>query len=91
MLVSEGTISNLEIRSTLVEQIKKAQQGHPSIEGIKKKMNLGKASEFITDSEGTLWYGDRLCVPNIEELKQQILTESTHHSIFDPPWRNQNV
>ena len=76
MLVSEGTVSNLEIQPTLVEQIKKAQQGHPSIEGIKKKMNLGKTSEFVTDSEGTLWYRDRLCVPNIEELKQQILTES---------------
>ena len=44
MLVSEGIVSNLEIQPTLVEQIKKAQQGHPSIEGIKKKMNLGKAS-----------------------------------------------
>ena len=59
-----------------MEQIKKAQQGHPSIEGIKRKMSLGKASEFVTDNEGILWYGDRLCVPNIEELKQQILTES---------------
>ena len=66
MLVSEGTVSKLEMQPTLVEQIKKAQQGHPSIEGIKKKMGLGKASEFVTDSEGTLWYGDRLCVPNIE-------------------------
>ena len=56
MLVSEGTVSNLEIQPTLVEQIKKAQQGHPSIEGIKKKMNLSKTSEFVTDSEGTLWY-----------------------------------
>ena len=57
VLVSEGNVSNLEIHPTLVEQIKKAQQGHPSIEGIKKKMNLGKASEFVTDSEGTLWTG----------------------------------
>ena len=73
MLVSEGTVSSLEIQPTLVEQIKKAQQGHPSIEGIKKKMDLGKASEFITDNEGTLWYEDRLCVPKIEELKHQIL------------------
>ena len=60
VLVSEGTISNLEIQPTLVEQIKKAQQGHPSIEGIKRKMSLGKASEFVTDNEGILWYGDRL-------------------------------
>ena len=47
VLVSEGTVSNLEIQPTLVEQIKKAQQGHPSIEGIKKKMNISKTSEFV--------------------------------------------
>ena len=39
-------------------------------------MSLGKASEFVIDNEGILWYGDRLCVPNVEDLKQQILTES---------------
>ena len=37
VLVSEGTVSNLEIQPTLVEQIKKAQQGHPSIKGIRRK------------------------------------------------------
>ena len=74
-MVTEGNVSNLEIQPTLMEQIKKAQHGHPSIEGIKKKVSLGKASEFVVDDEGILWYEDRLCVPNIEGLKQQILTE----------------
>ena len=70
MMVTEGEVSNLEIRPTLIEQIKKAQHGHPSIEGIKRKVSLGKASEFVIDDTGILWYGDRLCVPNIEGLKQ---------------------
>ena len=52
-----------------MEQIKEAQHGHPSIEGIKIKVSLGKASEFIIDDKGILWYEDRLCVPNIEDLK----------------------
>ena len=68
VMVTEGTVSNLEIQPTLMDQIKKARHGHPIIEGIKKKMNRSKTSEFVTDSQGTLWYGDRLCVPNIEEL-----------------------
>ena len=74
-MVTEGSVSNLEIQPTLVEQIKKAQYGHPSIEGIKRKVSLGKASEVVIDDKGILWYGDRLCVPNIEDLKQQILAE----------------
>ena len=76
IMVAEGTISNLEIQPNLVEKIKEAQPGHPSIEGIKRKLSMGKASEFVIDNEGILWYGERLCVPNIEDLKQQVLTEA---------------
>ena len=59
-----------------MERIKEAQHGHPSIEGIKRKVSLGRASEFNIDEQGILWYGERLCVPNVKDLKQQILTES---------------
>ena len=44
IMVAEGTISNLEIQPTLIEKITEAQHGHPSIEGIKRKVSLGKAS-----------------------------------------------
>ena len=46
IMVAEGTISNLEIQPDLVGKIKGAQPGHPSIEGIKRKLSMGKASEF---------------------------------------------
>ena len=75
IMVTKGSVSNLEIQPTLIEKIKEAQHGHPSIDGIKRKVSLGKASEFIIDDTGILWYRDRLCVPNIEDLKQQILAE----------------
>ena len=91
VLVMEGTISHLEVKPTLEDQIKETQKGHPSIEGIKRKVNSGKASEFTIDTQGILWYGKRLCVPNKEELKQQILAEAhtTPYSIH--PGGNQNV
>ena len=83
IMVAEGTISNLEIQPNLVEKIKEAQPGHPSIEGIKRKVSMGKASEFVIGNDGILRYRDRLCVPNIEDLKQQILAEvhTTPYSI----------
>src|SRR3989337_2950149 len=46
VLVTEGTINQLEIKPTLEDQTKEAQKGHPSIEGIKRKMKLGKAPEL---------------------------------------------
>ena len=89
VMVTEGSMSNLEVQPNLIEQIKEAQRGHPSIEGIKRKVSMGNASEFVIDDKGILWYGDRLCVPNIEDLKQQILAEGhtapySIHSNFVP-------
>jgi hypothetical protein len=37
-LVSYGFLANLEVRPTLFDQIKEAQKGHESIEGIKCRM-----------------------------------------------------
>ena len=76
VLVTEGTVAQLEVKPTLEALIKEAQIGQPSIEGIKRNVNLGKASEFTIDEQGILWYRGRLCVPDKEELKQQILAEA---------------
>ena len=54
-MVTEGSVSNLEIQPTLMEKIKGAQNGHPSIDGIKRKVSMGKASEFNVDEQGILW------------------------------------
>jgi hypothetical protein len=37
-LVSHGFLANLDVRPTLFDQIKEAQKGHESIEGIKRRM-----------------------------------------------------
>ena len=58
-----------------MDDVKKAQDGHASIEGIKKKMKLGKAPGFSEDEHGIVWYKGRICVPNKMELKNLILQE----------------
>jgi hypothetical protein len=62
-------LANLEVRPTLFDQIKGAQKGHESIEGIKRRMGQEEVPRFSIDPEGVLWYNGRLCVPNFEELK----------------------
>ena len=39
-------------------------------------MKTGKQSEFSLDSEGVLRCNERLCVPNVGDLKKQILEEA---------------
>ena len=55
-LVTPGYLAHLELTATLFDQIKEAQKGHESIEGIKKKIPLGKAPRFTADAEGVLWF-----------------------------------
>jgi hypothetical protein len=44
-----------------------------------------KTSDFSEDSQGTLWLGKRICVPNLKPIKESILREaddsaySIHH------------
>ena len=75
-LVGPGYLANLEVKPTLADDIKEAQKGHKSIEGLKRKIQEGKAPGFSVDDQGVVWYGKRLCVPNKAELKDLILQES---------------
>ena len=75
-IVEPGYLANLEVKPTLADDIKKAQKGHKSIEGLKRKVREDKAPGFSIDEQGVLWYGKRLCVPNKAELKDLIQQEA---------------
>ena len=60
----------------MLDDIKEAQKGHKSIEGIKRKIKTGKALGFSMDDQGVVWFGKCICVPNKVELKNLILKEA---------------
>ncbi|KAK1627789.1 hypothetical protein QYE76_002104 [Lolium multiflorum] len=80
-LVSEGFLASMELQPTLIGQIKEAQKGNASINGIKTQLAAGKAPGFTIDEEGVLWYNGRLCVPSDSDLKQVILKEA-HDTLY---------
>ena len=59
-----------------MDDVKETQKGHESIEGIKRKIEEGKAPGFSEDKQGIVWFGNRICVPNKIELKDLILQEA---------------
>ncbi|KAI5000904.1 hypothetical protein ZWY2020_010863 [Hordeum vulgare] len=75
-LVEPEFLANLDVKPTLADNIKESQKGHKSIEGIKIKIQEGKAPEFSVDEQGVVWFGKRLCVPNKAQLKYFILQEA---------------
>ncbi|KAK1667902.1 hypothetical protein QYE76_056061 [Lolium multiflorum] len=80
-LGSEGFLASIELQPTLMSEIKEAQKGNASIDGIKSQIAAGKAPGFTEDEEGVLWYNGRLCVPSDSELKQVILKEA-HDTLY---------
>jgi hypothetical protein len=40
-----------------------------------------KTNDFLEDSQGTLWLGKQICVPNVKHIKELILREA-HDSVY---------
>uniref|UniRef100_J3LCD0 CCHC-type domain-containing protein n=1 Tax=Oryza brachyantha TaxID=4533 RepID=J3LCD0_ORYBR len=80
-VVAQGMVQSLEVQPLLSDQIKAAQGMDPEVVQIKEKIRAGKAMGFRVDENGTLWYKQRVFVPNHDELRQLILKEA-HDSAY---------
>ncbi|WVZ49025.1 hypothetical protein U9M48_000407 [Paspalum notatum var. saurae] len=72
---TEGTVS-MEFEPTLEQEIGKGQLNDEKIKEIKELIKLDKAPGFRVDADGTVWHGDRICVPNIKSIRDLILREA---------------
>src|SRR5688572_21386077 len=69
-------LANLQLESTLVNQIVEAQKTDAGIAHIKASMAVDPTTCFQLDDKGILWFKNRLVVSKIPTLRQQILDES---------------
>jgi hypothetical protein len=60
----------------LEQEIRKGQVGDAKIQEIKDLITEGRVLEFTEDEQGTIWFKDRMCVPDIESLRETILKEA---------------
>ena len=75
-IVPRGYVAALEIQSTLMDKIREAQKTDKEIAEIKERMSKGKAKGFREDEHDTLWFEDRVYVPNNAEIRKLILQEA---------------
>ena len=61
--------------------VKEKQERDPILLELKGAVNNQKVEDFSQGGYGVLRYQGRLCVPNVGELRQQIL-EETHNSRY---------
>ena len=68
-------VAQFQVRLILLEEIKAAQDKDPTLVKLKKEVIDGYTTEFkIYDR--VLKYDDRLCVPDVTDLRQRILQEA---------------
>jgi hypothetical protein len=75
-IVANIEVMEMEVGSSLLQKIRKGQLEDERIREIKCNIKEEKAPCFSEDDEGVLWYKGRICVPNIKELKDNILHET---------------
>ena len=62
-MVPRGSSHMLNVQSTLEDRIRKAQSSDKDLMKIRKHTGENKAPDFRVDDKGTLWYKNRICVP----------------------------
>ena len=72
-IVPRGYVAALENQSTLMDKIREAQKSDKEISTIKEKLSEEKAKGFREDEHDTLWFEDRVYVPNNAEIRKLIL------------------
>jgi hypothetical protein len=71
---TEGVI--IDVEPTLEQEIRKGQIGDAKIKEIKNLITEGRGPEFTEDEQGTVWFKDPICVPEIDSLRETILREA---------------
>jgi hypothetical protein len=80
-IVANMEVMEMEVGSSLFQEIQKGQLDDEKIQEIKRNIKEEKSSGFSKDDEGVLWYKGRICVPNVKELNYKILREA-HESDY---------
>jgi hypothetical protein len=62
-MVNEAKVA-MEVEPTLEAEIREGQLGDAKLMEIRQLIRDNKTSDFSKDSQGTLWLGKRICVPN---------------------------
>ena len=60
-------------RRHLEKEILKGQLEDEKLKEIAQNVVLGKAPGFRIDDNGVLWFGKRICVPEVKAIRDMIL------------------
>jgi hypothetical protein len=87
-VVANTEAMEMEVGSSMLQEIRRGQVEDEKIQEIKRKIKEEKSPGFSEDKEGVLWYKGSICVPNVKELKDKILHEAHESACSIRPTEN---
>jgi len=75
----------LKMKSNILEEIKNGHKDDLELVDRVVLVNQGKGVDFRLDENGVLMFRDRVCVPDVPELKKRILDEGHRSSLSIHP------
>nr|GEW39800.1 retrotransposon protein, putative, Ty3-gypsy subclass [Tanacetum cinerariifolium] len=81
---SKDYIASLKIEPNLILRIKEAHKEDDALWSVLQNLKDGKQAEFRVDDHGVIWYDNRLCVPEVSSLREDVLIKTdrqTKHTI----------
>jgi hypothetical protein len=79
-MVNEAKVT-MKVEPTLEVEIREGQLEDAKLKEIRQLIRDNMTSDFSEDSQGTLWLGKWICVPNLKPIKELILREA-HDSAY---------
>src|SRR3954467_9926896 len=87
-LVCEGAPTNvglgmLRLTNGILDEIRESQKADVELIDKSTLNYQGKDGEFRIDEDGVMRYRSRSCVPDVTEMKRNILEEGHHRELLD--------
>ena len=74
-------LATFHVRPVLIDRIRELQTQDPTVIKLKREAESGQLKGFSVRADGTLMMGHRLYVPDVGELKKEIM-EDAHSSAY---------
>ncbi|WVZ52349.1 hypothetical protein U9M48_003420 [Paspalum notatum var. saurae] len=75
--LSRKSYANMQRSEPILEQeIREHEKDDEKLQEIRELLKIGKAPHFKEEEQGTLWYKNRICVPNVDRIRMLILSEA---------------
>ncbi|KAL4295400.1 hypothetical protein GQ457_12G029270 [Hibiscus cannabinus] len=74
-------LSELQVHPDLVSRIRELQRMDPELQKISDNLDAKNNSDFSVKTDGLLYFKDRMCVPNDDRLRKEML-DKAHQSSF---------